>query len=126
MKETNINAKPPSTPAAGSAPERETRRWWAVTDTGVRLVTGHSCAPNNPQIWWCPEAGYSLTEGHHLFDTEKKAMKKVIAETNAEVADLQKHLRRLMRQNVRGQAGRAKRVQPATERRTRPCLHRVC
>ncbi len=28
--------------------------------------------------------------------------------------------------NVRGQAGRAKRVQHATERRTRPCLHRVC
>ena len=28
--------------------------------------------------------------------------------------------------NVRGQAGRAKRVQHATERRTRPCLHRAC
>jgi hypothetical protein len=31
-----------------------------------------------------------------------------------------------LRPNVRGQAGRAKRVQHATERRTRPCLHRVC
>jgi hypothetical protein len=28
--------------------------------------------------------------------------------------------------NVRGQAGRGKRVQNATERRTRPCLHRAC
>jgi hypothetical protein len=28
--------------------------------------------------------------------------------------------------NVRGQAGRAKRVQHATERRPRPCLHRAC
>src|ERR1043165_2941301 len=28
--------------------------------------------------------------------------------------------------NVRGQAGRAKRAQHATERRTRPCLHRAC
>jgi len=28
--------------------------------------------------------------------------------------------------NVRGQAGRAKRVQQATEQRTRPCLHRAC
>ena len=28
--------------------------------------------------------------------------------------------------NVRGQAGRAKRVQHATEHRTRPCLHRAC
>ena len=100
------NPNSPSPAPAGSAPPRETRKWWAVTDTGVRQVTGYSCKPHNPTTWWCPEAGYSLTEGHHLFDTEKKALKKAITETNDELDDLQKHLASLLRQNTRAEARR--------------------
>lgn len=91
--------------APSSAPPRETRKWWAVTDTGVRRVTGHSCKPQNPTTWWCPEAGYSLTEGHHLFETEKQALDKAIAESEAELDDLQKHLASLLRQNTKVSSG---------------------
>jgi hypothetical protein len=31
-------------------------------------------------VWWCPEIGYSMTEGHHLFATEGEAVAKAIAE----------------------------------------------
>ena len=77
--------------------KRESRKWWAVTDTGVRQVTGWSCAPDNPKTWWCPEAGYSLTEKFNLFETEKQALNKAIKEARAEADDLQKHLTRLLK-----------------------------
>ncbi len=41
------------------------------------------------------------------------------------IADIIKLIRQ-QQPNVRGQAGRAKRVQHAIERRPRPCLHRAC
>ena len=42
--------------ARGSAAvERKKRQWWAVADGDVREVTGYSCAPSNPDMWWCPE-----------------------------------------------------------------------
>lgn len=58
--------------------EREKRKWWAVTDGDVREVTGYSCSPNNKDMWWCPDIGISCTEGHHLFETEKQAIDKLI------------------------------------------------
>ncbi len=74
---------------------REQRKWWAVTDTGVREVVGYSCA----LVWWCPEEGCSMTEGHHLFTTEKEGLRKAIAETKEEIADLKAHLKKLQKQS---------------------------
>ncbi len=68
--------------------QRPKRKWWANVDGKVRPVTGLSCAPSNPAIWWCPEVGYSLTEKHHLFETEREALQSAIDELTAEmVAD---------------------------------------
>lgn len=60
--------------------DRESREWWAVADDDVIRVTGYSCAPSSPNVWWCPKAGYSMTEGHHLFNTEIEAVNKLIDE----------------------------------------------
>ncbi len=60
--------------------EREKREWWAVVDDSVRRVTGYSCAPNNPDMWWCPDVRYSMTEGHHLFATEAAALDRLLDE----------------------------------------------
>lgn len=69
--------------------EREMREWWAVVDDGVRRVTGYSCAPQNPDMWWCPGYGYSMTEGHHLFTTEADALDRLIAEMERRLTETQ-------------------------------------
>lgn len=85
-------------PAPGSAAvERERRNWWAVADGDVREVTGYSCAPSNPAIWWCPKVGFSGAEGHHLFETRDKAFAKAIAESERDLAALKKRLEGLKR-----------------------------
>jgi hypothetical protein len=59
-------------------PKREEKMWWAVCEDCVRYVKGYSCAPNNPDCWWCPEVGFSATVGHALFETKIQALKKVL------------------------------------------------
>jgi len=77
----------------GSHVRRVTKKWWAVTEFGVNLVTGYAC--QDPEMWWCPEAGYTLTEGHHLFKTKPEALRAAISETNDRIRDLQNHLKAL-------------------------------
>jgi len=60
--------------------EREKRQWWAVSEDDVQLVTGYSCAPTNPEMWWCPKVGSSMSEKYHLFETEGEAINKLISE----------------------------------------------
>lgn len=64
---------------------REKKEWWAVMDGTVVHVTGYSCAPNNPDMWWCPEVGYTLSEKHHLFDRKEDAVLKALEEANREL-----------------------------------------
>lgn len=60
--------------------DRVSRQWWAIADDSVTNVLGYSCAPHNPDFWWCPALRFSLSERHHLFETEKEALTKLIAE----------------------------------------------
>lgn len=53
----------------------------------VKKYTGWSCAPNNPNDWWCPDYGYSVYIGESGFFTEKEAvasLRKLIAEREQE------------------------------------------
>jgi hypothetical protein len=71
--------------ATENKPEkRETKTFWAVVDGWVMHVTGYSCKPSN-DYWWCPAAGYSMLEGHHLFDTEPKALDVAITEVEKQI-----------------------------------------
>lgn len=65
--------------------DREKRQWWAVADDDVTLVDGYSCAPNNPEMWWCPEVGFSGMEGGHLFKTEIEAINRLLDELNKRI-----------------------------------------
>ena len=60
--------------------EREKRQWWVIAEDHVQIVTGYSCAPTNPEMWWCPKVGCSMSEKYHLFETEGEAINKLIAE----------------------------------------------
>lgn len=62
--------------------ERESREWWAIDTDGERVVkvTGFSCAPSNPDYWWVPELGSSMSETHHLFTSEAAALDKYISD----------------------------------------------
>lgn len=71
--------------SCAAAVECEKREWWAVANDDVRRVTGYSCAPNNPDMWWCPSVGYSMAEKHHLFETECEAIDKLIAELTRKI-----------------------------------------
>lgn len=84
-------------PAGSAAVAREKRQWWAVADCDVREVTGYSCAPSNPTTWWCPEVGFSGSEGHHLFKTQDEAFAKAIEECERDLIALQKRLNGLKR-----------------------------
>ena len=48
--------------------------WWAVTDQGeVSHVKGYSCGATNPDYWWVPQLGYSMSSNHHLFASQEQA-----------------------------------------------------
>lgn len=79
---------------------REKRRWWAVSDGEVVRVIGYSCAPSNPTIWWCPNVGASLSEGHHLFAERDDAYRKAIEETEAAILATQQRLYRLSNERL--------------------------
>jgi hypothetical protein len=53
-------------------------------------------------MWWCPEVGFSGSEGHHLFETQDAAFAKAIAESERDLTALQKRLEGLKRrrQNI--------------------------
>jgi hypothetical protein len=100
-------------PVAGSTKTpRETRQWWAVHEGSVLHVTGYTCAPNNPGMWWCPQIGNSCSEGHHLFATEAEAIDKMISELERLAEETQERLTafRLRRSNTQAEARAA---QPA-------------
>lgn len=69
--------------------ERESRKFWSITEFGVKHVTGYSCAPANPDSWWCPEVGYSLVEGYSLFETERQALNKALSDVSLKIARLE-------------------------------------
>ncbi len=66
-----------------SSQDRETKMFWAVNNSDVVRVKGYSCKPWN-DYWWCPEVGYSMQEGLHLFDEESKALDVAISEVEKE------------------------------------------
>lgn len=72
--------------------ERESKQWWCFTEYGVKFVTGYSCKPANPDMWWCPEVGYSMTENGSLFGTEEAALEKAIRDTLSKIDSLQSQL----------------------------------
>lgn len=74
------SAPPGSAPLGGCASvKRAKRKWWTITDDNqVKEVTGYSCAPHNPESWWCPEVGCTLHEKHHLWDNEQQALDRAI------------------------------------------------
>lgn len=81
---------------------RASRKWWTIDGNAVRRVTGYSCAPNNPESWWCPEVGYTLQESHHLFESEAQAIDECVIEIKESIDDLFKSLDKLSkrRQNL--------------------------
>lgn len=74
---------------------REKRRFWAVTDWGVSETVGFSCAPSNPEMWWCPSVGFSGTYKCHLFDTEGEALNAAITKFRNEKHDLEEIIAKL-------------------------------
>lgn len=74
---------------------RESRRWWYVGDSWIQKTTGYSCAPNNPNAWWCPEVGFSCIEGISLFATEDEAKKKLISVIEGRITKDQEDLKKL-------------------------------
>ena len=77
--------------------KRESREFWAVTDDsrGVAFVTGYSCAPENPNLWWVPKLGYTLSEEHHLYPTEKEAIDKALENLHFEIGEANQILSKL-------------------------------
>ena len=84
-----------STSSAPSPTERLKKEWWAHDHGDVVRVTGYSCAPANPEVWWCPGIGYSCSEGHHLFETEAEALRSALIYAESEATKLAGIVKRL-------------------------------
>lgn len=79
-------------------PDRKMRLFWFITDRyTVKPVQAFLCAPAS-DVWWVPEAGYSLSQKHHLFHTKKKAITKALADAESESKTLIKAIDALKRQ----------------------------
>lgn len=76
--------------------EREKRQFWAVTEDSVVKVTGFSCE-KNPDLWWCPEVGFSGLVGYSLFEDEEAALDSAILTCEKRLNDLTDKLRYLER-----------------------------
>jgi hypothetical protein len=80
--------------------ERKSKQWWAIDDFwNIKLVTGFECPPD-PDHWWVPELGYTLTVGHHLFNTSRAARRMAMTKLKSNIRDLQSALHRLEAENV--------------------------
>lgn len=74
----------------GPDSQREHRKLWAVVDGYVKHVTAWSCAPSTTNYWWCPEVGYSLAFGVHLFESEHEALVVAIKELEEQIKEYTK------------------------------------
>lgn len=74
---------------------RERRAFFAVHDGRVSRVVGYSCAPQNPDYFWCPQIGFSLPFGKHLFNTEGEALTAAIKELELSTHDQKEQLAQL-------------------------------
>lgn len=70
---------------------REMRELWTTSDYRAVQVQGFSCKPENPDYWWCPELGFSISEKHHVFKTESDAWKEVVGAIDREMVSLENH-----------------------------------
>jgi hypothetical protein len=76
---------------------REQRRFWAWDDYNyiVKEVTGLSCAPMNPTLWWVPSLGYTMEEGKHLFAKYSDALHAAFNAKREKINNLQAQIDRL-------------------------------
>lgn len=77
--------------------KREQKQWWyADVENGeAKEVTGYSCAPENPEAWWCPAIGVSAWEGQHLFHSPGQAHAQVRRALQEQIVKLHERLRKL-------------------------------
>lgn len=78
--------------------ERARQEWYT---TSGRLVVGYSCGPSHPGMWFVPEEGGTLTEGFHIFRTQREGLERGLASAYRALADAQDVVHRLSRELAR-------------------------
>lgn len=57
--------------------ERKSKIFWYASEFyTVKQVVGFETP--EPNVWWCPSTGYSLTEGYQLYRTKYGAIQRAI------------------------------------------------
>lgn len=84
--------------------EREKRDWWIVLEGyAVEHLTGYTCAPNNPDMWWFPQpqAGFSTSK---VFSVESNAVRAAIEALDSQLGVLEAQAIKLHTQWLRAKA----------------------
>ena len=68
--------------------ERKSQKFYAIHMHEIVDVTGFETG--NKEVWWCPNIGYSMWVGTHLFETYDEAEVQLLKEIQKEIADLEK------------------------------------
>ena len=68
--------------------ERKQRKFFAISRHEIYETTGYETQEEN--AWWCPELGYTMWIGKHLFDTYDEAKKELLYQIDCLLAELNK------------------------------------
>jgi hypothetical protein len=74
---------------------RDHRIFWAITNSfSVEKTIGYST--QHKELWWCPNIGYTLTEGCSLFNSPAGAYVKAKELLEGEIKNYQDKLEKLL------------------------------
>ncbi|MDD3962222.1 MAG: hypothetical protein PHT77_10210 [Bacteroidales bacterium] len=71
--------------------ERKHKKFWVIHENEVMHLDGYECPPND-KYWWFPEIQYSCREEYHVFNTENKALEKLLHNLNEERKTINKRI----------------------------------
>ena len=74
--------------------ERKQRKFYAISWNKIVETIGY--ATQYKEAWWCPDLGFTLWIGKHLFDTYDEAKKALICKIDSEIVELNKDKRLLL------------------------------
>ena len=74
--------------------ERASKMFWVIHNDELRKRRGYEC-PDNPDCWWFPDVGYTLTEGYHIFNTKERARSKLLEELKTRRDDVNQKIAEL-------------------------------
>ena len=77
--------------------ERKQKKFYAINNYKIVETTGYETQEEH--AWWCPELGYTMWIGNHLFNTYDEAKNELTYQIDCLIAKLNRAKNRLQVKN---------------------------